>query len=81
MNAIICVENGDTACAQGIWSELLQLAPDYAPAGENLSILNQSVALEKRSRLNASAQNDESLNSYAVNALPEIALSSGVWGK
>src|SRR5580658_3992748 len=61
-NAIICVENGDTACARGIWSQLVRLAPDYAPAGENLSNLNRSVATAKRSRLNALAQNDDSLN-------------------
>lgn len=81
LNAIICVENGDSACAQGIWSQLVRLAPGYAPAGKNLSILNQSVALEKRSRLNASAQNDESLNSSAVAALPQIARASGIWSK
>jgi Flp pilus assembly protein TadD len=81
LNAIICVENGDSACAQGIWSQLVRLAPGYAPAGKNLSILNQSVAVAKRSRLNASAQNDDSLNSSAVDALPEIARASGIWSK
>ena len=80
-NAIICVENGDTACAQGIWSRLVRLAPDYAAAAENLSILNRSVALAKRTRLNASAQSDDSSSSSAVDALPEIAQSSGIWSK
>jgi tetratricopeptide (TPR) repeat protein len=89
-NAIICVENGDTACAQGIWSQLVRRAPDYAPARENLSILNRlnrlnhpnrlnrPVALAQRSRLNALAHNDDSLNSFAVDARPEIARSSGI---
>ena len=81
LNAIICVENGDTACAQGIWSRLVRLAPDYAAAAENLSILNRSVALAKRTRLNASAQSDDSSSSSAVDALPEIAQSSGIWSK
>jgi tetratricopeptide (TPR) repeat protein len=80
-NAIICVENGNTACAQEIWSQLVRLAPDYAPAGENLSILNRSVAMAKLSRLNGLRQNDDSLNSSAVDALPEIARSSGIWSK
>ena len=80
-NAIICVENGDTACAQGIWSQLVRLAPDYAPAGENLSILNRSVALGQRRWLNALAQNDDTSNSSAVDARPEIARSSEIWSK
>jgi tetratricopeptide (TPR) repeat protein len=80
-NAIICVENGDTACAEGIWSQLVRIAPDYAPAGENLSILNRSVALAQRSRLNALAQNDDTSNSSPFNALAEITRSSGILSK
>ena len=41
----------------------------------------RSVALAKRSRLNPSRQNDDSLDSSAVDALPEIARSSGIWSK
>jgi hypothetical protein len=79
VNTIICVENGDTVCAQGIWSQIVRLAPDYAPAGKNLSILNRSFALAKRNRLNASAENGDS--SFAVDELPESARSSGIWSK
>jgi hypothetical protein len=60
-------------------SQLVRLAPDYAPAGENLYSLNRSFA--KRNRLNASAENDDSLNSSAVDELPEIARTSGIWSK
>jgi Flp pilus assembly protein TadD len=39
-NAIICIEMGDTARARNIWTRLSEVAPDYAPARSNLSILN-----------------------------------------
>jgi tetratricopeptide (TPR) repeat protein len=41
-NAIICVEMGDIGGARDIWTKLTHLAPDYAPADENLTILNLS---------------------------------------
>jgi Flp pilus assembly protein TadD len=41
-NAIICIEMGDAARARNIWTRLSQVAPDYAPARSNLSILNCS---------------------------------------
>jgi Flp pilus assembly protein TadD len=43
-NAIICVEMGNTARARNIWARLSEVAPDYAPARANLSILNCSSA-------------------------------------
>jgi tetratricopeptide (TPR) repeat protein len=44
-NAIICVETGDMKRARELWTDLIQLAPDYAPAHANLAILNRSFAL------------------------------------
>ena len=43
VNAIICVENGDPDCARGLWTYMVQVAPDYQPAAANLSILNRSL--------------------------------------
>jgi Flp pilus assembly protein TadD len=43
-NAIICAESGDLDRARDIWRYMVQLAPDYEPAGVNLSILNRSSA-------------------------------------
>jgi Flp pilus assembly protein TadD len=40
-NAIICVENGDVACAQDLWTHLAQTTPNYAPALTNLAILRR----------------------------------------
>jgi tetratricopeptide (TPR) repeat protein len=42
-NAIICVEMGDIGGARDIWTSLAHFAPDYAPAYENLTILNCSL--------------------------------------
>lgn len=80
-NAIICVEIGDTASAQEIWSRLVRLAPDYSPARANLSILNRSLSLAMQGQPKPLAQNDYSLASFAVNAQPERARSSGIWRK
>lgn len=41
-DAIICARMGDVACARNIWTQLIQTAPDYAPARTNLAILNGS---------------------------------------
>jgi tetratricopeptide (TPR) repeat protein len=43
-DAIICVETGNTIRARELWTELIQFAPDYAPARANLAILNRSLA-------------------------------------
>jgi tetratricopeptide (TPR) repeat protein len=37
--AIICVELGDLRCARDEWTLLTQIAPNYAPAQTNLTIL------------------------------------------
>ncbi len=47
-NAILCVEAGDLITAHDIWSSLVLLAPDYAPAHDNLSILNRSHAFKEQ---------------------------------
>lgn len=44
-NAIICVELGDRARACNIWTELIQLTPNYAQARANLQVLARSFAL------------------------------------
>ena len=41
-DAIICAKMGNFAAARNIWTQLIQTAPDYAPARTNLAILNQS---------------------------------------
>ena len=41
-DAIICARMGDLASARRIWTQLLRVAPDYAPARTNLALLNQS---------------------------------------
>jgi protein O-mannosyl-transferase len=46
-NAIICVETGDLASARNIWTDLVQVAPDYAPARANLSMLNSFRAYDQ----------------------------------
>jgi tetratricopeptide (TPR) repeat protein len=48
-NAIICVETGDTIRARELWTELIQFAPDFAPARANLAILNRSFARNRQS--------------------------------
>jgi len=40
--AVICAELGDLASARDEWAHLVQVAPDYAPARVNLSILDGS---------------------------------------
>ena len=47
-NAIICVETGDTIRAQRLWTDLLEVSPDYAPARTNLAILNRSFARNRQ---------------------------------
>ena len=80
-NAIICVEIGDTAHAQDIWTQLVRLTPDYAPARENLSILNRTLVLETRGRTKELTQNGYSLASFAVAGMPESTRSSSIWSK
>jgi len=41
MNAVICAEMGDFACAHDVWKHLVRAAPDYLPARANLVILNR----------------------------------------
>jgi Flp pilus assembly protein TadD len=40
--AIICARMGNLVGARDIWTQLVRTAPDYAPAGSNLAILNRS---------------------------------------
>jgi len=58
-NAIICVETGDTIRAREIWTELIQLAPDYAPAQANLHILNRSSARSRQFDLHTAVSNSQ----------------------
>jgi Flp pilus assembly protein TadD len=48
--AIICAESGDLQCAHDEWALLLQVAPNYAPARANLTIL-MGAAPESRPSL------------------------------
>lgn len=41
-DAIICAKMGNLVFARNIWTQLVQAAPDYAPARTNLAILNRS---------------------------------------
>jgi Flp pilus assembly protein TadD len=41
-DAIICAKMGNLVFARNIWTQLVQAAPDYAPARANLALLNQS---------------------------------------
>jgi tetratricopeptide (TPR) repeat protein len=41
-DAIICARMGNLASARSIWTQLVQAAPDYAPARTNLALLNRS---------------------------------------
>jgi tetratricopeptide (TPR) repeat protein len=41
-DAIICAKMGKLEFARNIWKQLVQAAPDYAPARANLTLLNQS---------------------------------------
>jgi len=41
-DAIICARMGDLASARRIWTQLVRVAPDYAPARTNLALLNQT---------------------------------------
>jgi tetratricopeptide (TPR) repeat protein len=41
-DAIICARMGNLTSARNIWTQLVQAAPDYAPARTNLAILNRS---------------------------------------
>jgi tetratricopeptide (TPR) repeat protein len=41
-DAIICAKMGKLEFARNIWTQLVQTAPDYAPARTNLAVLNQS---------------------------------------
>jgi tetratricopeptide (TPR) repeat protein len=41
-DAIICAKMGNLVFARNIWTQLVQVAPDYAPARTNLAILNRS---------------------------------------
>jgi tetratricopeptide (TPR) repeat protein len=40
--AIICAEMGNLACARDEWAHIVQVMPNYAPAGVNLALLNGS---------------------------------------
>ena len=41
-DAIICAKMGNLVFARNIWTQLVQAAPDYAPARTNLALLNRS---------------------------------------
>jgi Flp pilus assembly protein TadD len=41
-DAIICARMGDLATARSIWTQVVQAAPDYAPARTNLALVNHS---------------------------------------
>jgi Flp pilus assembly protein TadD len=41
-DAIICARMGNLVFARNIWKELVEAAPEYAPARTNLAILNRS---------------------------------------
>jgi tetratricopeptide (TPR) repeat protein len=41
-DAIICAKMGNLVFARNIWMQLVQAAPDYAPARTNLAIVNRS---------------------------------------
>ena len=41
-DAIICAKMGNLVFARNIWTQLVQEAPDYAPARTNLVLLNRS---------------------------------------
>jgi tetratricopeptide (TPR) repeat protein len=41
-DAIICARMGNLMSARDIWKQLVQAAPDYAPARTNLAMLNRS---------------------------------------
>jgi tetratricopeptide (TPR) repeat protein len=41
-DAIICARMGNVTSARQIWTQLLEAAPDYAPARANLALLNRS---------------------------------------
>jgi Flp pilus assembly protein TadD len=41
-DAIICAKMGNLVFARNIWTQLIQAAPDYAPARTNLALLDQS---------------------------------------
>ena len=41
-DAIICARMGNVSSARNIWLQLLQQEPNYAPARNNLALLNQS---------------------------------------
>jgi Flp pilus assembly protein TadD len=41
-DAIICAKMGNLVFAHNIWTQLVQAAPDYAPARTNLAILHRS---------------------------------------
>ena len=41
-DAIICAKMGNLVFARNIWMQLIQAAPDYAPARSNLAIVNRS---------------------------------------
>jgi Flp pilus assembly protein TadD len=41
-DAIICAKMGNLVFARNLWTQLVQAAPDYAPARTNLALLNQS---------------------------------------
>lgn len=43
LNAVICVEMGNTARAYDIWAGMVQRAPSYDPARVNLAILKSST--------------------------------------
>lgn len=58
-NAIICVETGNTIRARELWTELIQFAPDYAPARANLAILNRSLAHIRQSNTQTADSNSQ----------------------
>jgi tetratricopeptide (TPR) repeat protein len=41
-DAIICAKMGNLVFARNIWTQLIQAAPDYAPARTNLALVDQS---------------------------------------
>jgi Flp pilus assembly protein TadD len=63
-DAIICAKMGNLVFARNIWTQLIDAAPDYAPARANLSILNRSRA--------------EDCDSYPYSCESEILSGSGI---
>jgi Flp pilus assembly protein TadD len=63
-DAIICAKMGNLVFARNIWTQLIEAAPDYAPARTNLAMLNRSRA--------------EDCGSYPYSCETEVLSSFGI---